>query len=138
MMGLFFDKEIDRLKRFYGEKAYGEERKMLMWDEFRGVKEEDFTMAIDQSIRDNRYPPLSKDLQKALSIIRERKWVKKKDDENDSAKFNPLFVGDPSQRFKQILKTFNENSGKVLDFKKFSEETALALESEIKLKGTQK
>lgn len=69
-----FKREVDRLVKTYGPKAYPQERADLLWHEFRSVEAQVFTAAVSRLIGESAHAPLVPRIREVIAEMRERGW----------------------------------------------------------------
>lgn len=65
-----FQKQVERLRANYGERAYLEERTTLFWKALKATSDHIFVAAVDELIANARAAPMLKELSKAIDEAR--------------------------------------------------------------------
>ena len=81
MKKIHFKIGVDKLRDVYGASTYPDSRLKLLWNEFQTVSEEHWIRAIENLVKESKFPPLAKELRTAISDSRERMWQDRKKDE---------------------------------------------------------
>lgn len=81
-----FDSGMNRLCDVFGDKAYPDERKKIIWREVKDLSGKWFNQTIDKLIGDSRYAPLMTEFREEISRERERLWQLEKRQHAEDAK----------------------------------------------------
>ena len=122
-----FEKQMERLALTYGPKAYPDERKRLVFNEFKSVGPEVFTGIVSRLIGENSIAPMLPKFREAHAAIRERHWVsEKKQNSRDALTAYDMATG------KQQTTSFTEYVVNLIDNAKRDKE---AFEYAVKVYG---
>jgi hypothetical protein len=90
-----YDREMDRLRDVFGDRAYSGERVIVIWKEVKDLSDAWFSKTIDRFIGEFRHAPLMPEFRDAISLEREKvhSYERQKNKTESERAMHQLFDG---------------------------------------------